>query len=109
MPRSKVLPRPWQKFGSSFLLHAYRSSASGTTTSGTRASPKPGNSPIRFVSEGSTEWEVIRRPKRRNTIEIQWQIVKNLFLDLFGFLFVVAFFHVCDNTQRQYVWNISKL
>src|SRR6218665_3199654 len=41
----EVLPRPGQKFGSSFLLHAHRCSASETTTSGTRASPKPGNSP----------------------------------------------------------------
>src|SRR6218665_2503255 len=37
-------------------------SASGTTTSGTRASPKPGNSPKKGVSEGSTEWVAIRRP-----------------------------------------------
>src|SRR6218665_483524 len=43
--RSEVLPRPGQKFGSSFLLRGHRFSASGTTTSGTRASPKPGNSP----------------------------------------------------------------
>ena len=42
---AKVLPRPGQKFGSSFLLHAHRCSASGTTTSGTRACSKPGNSP----------------------------------------------------------------
>src|SRR6218665_3299894 len=48
MPRSEVLPRPGQKFGSSFLLHVHRFSASGTTTSGTR-----------------------------NTIEIQWQIGAN--------------------------------
>src|SRR6218665_1681195 len=41
MPRSEVLPRPGQKFGSSFLLHAHRCSDSGTTTSGTRASSKP--------------------------------------------------------------------
>src|SRR6218665_271530 len=37
--------RPGQKFGLRFLLHAHHCSASGTTTSGTRASPKPGNSP----------------------------------------------------------------
>src|SRR6218665_933522 len=43
MPRSEVLPRPGQKFGSSFLPHAHCCSASGTTASGTRASPKPGN------------------------------------------------------------------
>ena len=48
-------------------------SASGTTTSGTRASPKPGNSPKKWVSEGSTKWVAIRRPWRRNTIEIRWQ------------------------------------
>src|SRR6218665_2011515 len=42
MPRFEVLPRPVQKFGSRFLLHAPPCSASGTTTSGTRASPKPG-------------------------------------------------------------------
>src|SRR6218665_1225219 len=77
MPRSEVLPQPGQKFGSSFLLQAHRCSASGTTTSGTRASPKPGNSPKKGVSEGSTEWEAIRRPERRNTIEIQWQIRAN--------------------------------
>src|SRR6218665_2869916 len=29
------------------------------------------------VSEGSTEWVAIRRPLRRNTIEIQWQIRAN--------------------------------
>src|SRR6218665_3190630 len=28
MPRSEVLPRPGQKFGSSFLLHVHRCSAS---------------------------------------------------------------------------------
>ena len=50
---SEVLLRPGQKFGSSFLLHAHRCSASVTTTSGTRAmaSPKPGNSPKKWVSE----------------------------------------------------------
>src|SRR6218665_3646004 len=42
---SQVLPQPGQKSGSSFLLHVHRCSACGTTTSGTRASPKPGNSP----------------------------------------------------------------
>src|SRR6218665_3053624 len=42
---SEVLPQPGQKFGSSFLLHVHRCSACGTTTSGSRASPKPGNSP----------------------------------------------------------------
>src|SRR6218665_1799144 len=77
MPRSEVLPRPGQKFGSSFLLHAHRCSDSGTTTSGTRASPEPGNSPKKWVSEGSTEWVAIHRPYRRNTIEIQWQIRAN--------------------------------
>ena len=74
MPRSEVLPRPGQKFWSSFLLQAHRCSASGTSTSGTRASPKPGNSPKKWASEGSTEWVQIRRPKRKNTNEIQWQM-----------------------------------
>src|SRR6218665_2569710 len=55
-------PRPEQKFETRFLLHAPPCSASGTTTSGTRASPKPGNSPTKCVSEGSTEWVQIRRP-----------------------------------------------
>ena len=51
-PRFKL--RPGQKFQTRFLLHAHPCSASGTTTSGTRASPKPGNSPS--ASEGSIEW-----------------------------------------------------
>src|SRR6218665_510673 len=59
---SEVLPQPGQKFGSSFLLHVHRCSACGTTTSGTRASPKPGNSPKKRVSGGSPEWVVISRP-----------------------------------------------
>src|SRR6218665_613355 len=42
-PRFK--PHPGQKSEMRFLLHAHLCSASGTTTSGTRASPKPGNSP----------------------------------------------------------------
>src|SRR6218665_68164 len=42
-PRFKLRPR--QKFETRFLLHAHLCSASGTTMSGTRASPKPGNSP----------------------------------------------------------------
>src|SRR6218665_1855696 len=37
-------PRTGQKFETRFLLHAHPCSASGITTSGTRASPKPGNS-----------------------------------------------------------------
>src|SRR6218665_1878106 len=37
--------RPRKKFLTRFLLHALPWSVSGTTTSGTRASPKPGNSP----------------------------------------------------------------
>src|SRR6218665_1447094 len=37
-------PRPGQKFETKFLLCARLCSASGTTASGTRASPKPGNS-----------------------------------------------------------------
>src|SRR6218665_2585119 len=38
-PRFK--PRPGQKFETRFLFHAHFCSASGTTTSGTKASPKP--------------------------------------------------------------------
>src|SRR6218665_4158055 len=59
MPRFEVLPRLGQKFGSRFLLHAHPCSASGTTTSGSRASTKPGNPPKKRVSEGSTELEQI--------------------------------------------------
>ena len=39
-PRFK--PRPGQKFETRFLLRAHLCSAPGTTTSGNRASPKPG-------------------------------------------------------------------
>ena len=41
----RLKSRPGQKFETRFLLHAHPCSASGTTTLGTRASPKPGNSP----------------------------------------------------------------
>src|SRR6218665_32508 len=74
MSRFEVLPWPGQKVGSRFLLHVHPCSASGTTTSDTRASPKPGNLPKNSVSEGSTERVQIRRPLIRNTNEIQWQV-----------------------------------
>src|SRR6218665_3520446 len=62
MPRSEVLPRPVPKFGSSFLLLAHRCSASGTTTSGTRSSPGPVNSPKMRLSEGSPNgWRYVGR------------------------------------------------
>src|SRR6218665_1395642 len=48
-------PRPGQKFETRFLLYAHLCSASGTTISGTRASPKHGNSPKKSVSEGSND------------------------------------------------------
>jgi len=42
------------------------------------ASPKPGNSPKRWVSEGSTELVAIGPTSaRRNTNEIQWQMKKS--------------------------------
>ena len=52
-PRFKFRPR--QKLETRFLLHVHPCSSSGTTTSGTRASPKPGNSPKTWVCEESTD------------------------------------------------------
>ena len=52
-PRFK--PRPGKKFETRFLFHAQPCSASWTTTSGTRASLKPGNSPKKWISEGLTD------------------------------------------------------
>jgi len=50
-------------------------SASEATTSGMRASPKPGNSPKK-VKGRSNGWRYIG-VYRRNTIEIQWQVRTN--------------------------------
>ena len=80
MPRSEVLPWPRQKFGSRFLLHAHHRSASGTTTSGTRASPKPGNSPKKWVSDG---WPngcryVVRKEETRMKSNGRWRRVNGI-------------------------------
>src|SRR6218665_2682198 len=78
-PRFK--PRPGQKSEMRFLFHAHLCSASGTTTSGTRASSKHGNSPkkVSRLSDGSTEWVQIAYVSRKeeNTNEIQWQVKKS--------------------------------
>jgi len=41
---SRFKPWPGQKYETRLMVHAHLCSASGTTASGTRASPKPGNS-----------------------------------------------------------------
>ena len=64
-PRFK--PRPGQKFETRFLFPAHPCSATGTTTSGTRASSKPANSPKKWASEGSTDgcWYISRKEETR--------------------------------------------
>src|SRR6218665_3293619 len=66
MPRSEVLPRPGQKFGLSFMLHLHRCSTSGTTTSGTKASPKPGNSPKKRVDRMGGDTSAVKKKHDRN-------------------------------------------
>ena len=69
---SRFKPWPGQKFETRFLqVHAHTWSASGTTTSGTRASPKPGNSPKKVSKWRVDGWVQIHQSLRRNMNEIQ--------------------------------------
>ena len=70
MPRSEVLPRPGQKFGSRFLLHAHL----WDNNIGFQSQSQAWNSPKKWVSEVSIEWVQIHWPWRKNTNEIQWQV-----------------------------------
>ena len=70
-------PRPGQKFETRFLFHAHPCSASGTTTSGSMASPKPGNSQKKVSKWRVNRWVHIHQSQRNNTNEIQWQVKKS--------------------------------
>ena len=74
-PRFKL--RPGQKFETRFLVFVHLCSASGATLSGTRASPKLGNSPKKWVGEWSTDGcrHISRKEEKRMKSHGMWRRV----------------------------------
>src|SRR6218665_1212234 len=98
MPRSEVLLRPGQKFGSSFLLHVHRCSASGNSPKSEKVKGRPNGwryvgrkEETRLKSNGrKSEWKTSsmggegegkgdghqygRKPRTPEPISIAWKL-----------------------------------